>query len=285
MGQLAPDMAICISRLNSDQAAINPISPKLVQMNFFISSAFICARSALLALPLFSGAGFAADDASIEPKPVLYKFTTGLYQLSGGNLPAGPSLDVNLRTTSQLGNAWVGWFRSPVQTVTQSRAGWDHTFKLGPARLMPSVQIASGGFVGGSASLEAGDSWFAGVGVGRTNLRNYVNLNFDPNDAWMLSGGYRWSDSNSLALQLVRDNRLNPDQQHLHVVYRQPLPDDERLTLDLLAKRGLVAGVPIQRFGVSVVYDWPRYFMRVAWDPLVNFTQQDMLRLSVGTRF
>ena len=101
----------------------------------------------------------------------------------------------------------------------------------------------------------------------------------------MLSGGYRWSDSNSLALQLVRDNRLNPDQQHLHVVYRQPLPDDERLTLDLLAKRGLVAGVPIQRFGVSVVYDWPRYFMRVAWDPLVNFTQQDMLRLSVGTRF
>ena len=254
-------------------------------MNFFNSPTYIYKRSALLFLTLLSGAVFGAEDASNAPQPVSYKFTTGLYQLTGGDLPAGPSLDINLRATSSLGNAWVGWFRSPVQTVKQSRAGWDNTFKWGPVRVIPSVQLASGGFVGGSASLEAGDTWFAGIGVGRTNLRNYVNLNFDPNDAWMLSGGYRWRDSQSLALQIVRDNRLNPDQQHMHVVYRQPLPDDQRLTLDLLAKRGLVAGVPIQRLGVSVVYDWPRYFVHLAWDPLVNFTQQDMLRLSVGTRF
>ena len=265
-------------------------------MNFFAS---FCARTArlnchikllrvaLLALTMSLSvvAVFAADDAAVSAPPISYKFTSGLYQLSGGGLASGPALDVNLRTTSLLGNAWLGWFRSPVQAVTQSRAGWDNTFKWGPVRLMPSVQLASGGFVGGSASIETGDAWFAGVGIGRTNLRNYVNLNFDPNDAWMLSGGYRWSETHSLALQMVRDNRLNPDQQHVHVLYRQPLPDDERLTLDLLAKRGLVAGVPIQRLGVSVTYDLPRYFVRVAWDPLVNFTQQDMLRLSVSTRF
>ncbi|MEO6015803.1 MAG: hypothetical protein ABIP46_00995, partial [Polaromonas sp.] len=162
---------------------------------------------------------------------------------------------------------------------------WDNTFKLGPVRFMPSLQIASGGFIGGSAALETGDTWFAGVGVGRTNLRNYVNLNFDPNDALMLSGGYRWADNDSLALQVVRDNRLNPDQQHVHLVYRTPVAGEDRLTLDLLAKQGLVAGVPIRRMGLSVGYDWPRYFVRVAWDPLVNFTTQDMLRLSVGTRF
>ena len=88
-----------------------------------------------------------------------------------------------------------------------------------------------------------------------------------------------------MALQVVRDNRLNPDQQHVHLVYRTPVATDQRLTLDLLAKQGLVAGVPIRRMGLSVGYDWPRYFVRVAWDPLVNFTTQDMLRLSAGTRF
>ncbi len=234
---------------------------------------------------MLSGAALAADDAADGKQSVAYKFTTGLYQLSGGGLPAGPGLDVNLRATAGFGNAWVGWFRSPVQAVTQTRAGWDDTVKLGTVRFIPSLQVASGGFWGGSAALETGMTWFAGVGVGRTNLRNYVNLNFDPNDAWMLSGGYRWSESRSLALQVVRDNRLNPDQQHVHLVYRTALRDEQRLTLDLLSKKGLVAGAPIQRLGFSVAYDWPRFFVRVAWDPQVNFTTQDMLRLSVGTRF
>ena len=218
--------------------------------------------------------------------PVAYKFTTGLYQLSGGGLPSGPGLDVNLRASGGFGNAWLGWFRSPVLEVTQTRAGWDNTFKVGPAvRFMPSLQVASGGFWGGSAYLEAGNSWFAGAGIGRTNLRNYANLNFDPNDAWTLAGGYRWGDNDSLTLQVVRDNRLNPDQQHIHLVYRTPVAGDHRLTLDLLSKRGLVDGVPIRRIGLSMAYDWPRYFVHVAWDPNVNFTLQDMLRLSVGTRF
>ena len=76
-----------------------------------------------------------------------------------------------------------------------------------------------------------------------------------------------------------------PDQQHVHLVYRTPVAGDQRLMLDLLSKRGLVEGVYIRRVGLSVGYDWPHYFVRVAWDPNVNFTPQDMLRLSVGTRF
>ena len=247
---------------------------------------------ATAALALSCGA-HAADDPSDDSQakkgdPVIFKLTGGVYQLSGGGMPAGPGLDFNLRASGGLvgsSDVWVGLYRSPVQAVKQYRAGWDNTFKFGAVRFMPSVQIASGGFVGGSTYLEAGSSWFAGTGIGRTNLRPYTNLNFDPNDSYTLAGGYRWGDNHSLTLQTVRDNRLNPDQQHVHVVYRTPVDGDNRLTLDLLVKKGLVAGVPIQRLGLSVGYDWPRFFVRLAVDPLVNFTTQDMVRLSLGTRF
>lgn len=253
-------------------------------MNFSVS--FLSRARLLVCFAIVvSGVASAAEEAATGSKPISFKLTTGLYQLSGGGLPPGPGLDVNLRSTSDIGNLWAGWFRSPVQALTQTRGGWDHTFKLGPVRFMPSVQIASGGFLGGSASVEAGDTWFAGVGLGRTNLRNYVNLNFDPNDAWMLSGGYRWADNHSLALQIVRDNRENPDQQNVHLVYRTPVNETDRLTLDVLQKKGLVGGSAISRFGLSAGYDWPQYFVRAAWDPRVNFTAQDMLRLSAGVRF
>jgi hypothetical protein len=239
--------------------------------------------SALVGVLMASlSAAQAAEDAA---KPISYKLTAGHYQLSGGGLPKAAGLDVNLRATGSFGNAWLGWYGSVSQDIRQVRAGWDSSYKLGLVRLTPSLQIASGGFVGGSLSVETGDTWFVGAGAGRTNLRNYANLNFDPNDAWMLSGGYRWADNQSLALQVVRDNRLNPDQQNTHLVYRTPFNGADRLTLDLLQKKGLVGGVPISRFGLSVGYDWPRYFVRVAWDPQVNFTAQDMLRLSAGVRF
>lgn len=230
-------------------------------------------------------AACAAEDAAQAQQAVSFKLTAGHYQLSGGGLPSVSGLDVNLRATGSFGNAWAGWYGSASQNIKQVRAGWDNSYKLGPMRLMPSLQIASGGFVGGSAMAEIGDTWFVGAGAGRTNLRNYANLNFDPNDAWMLSGGYRWANNQSLSLQIVRDNRQNPDQQNIHLLYRLPVNSEDRLTLDLLNKKGLVAGLPIQRLGFSVGYDWPRYFVRVAYDPLVNFSTQDMLRLSVGTRF
>ena len=223
--------------------------------------------------------GHAAEDSAP------FKLTTGVFHLSGGGVPSGNAVDVNLRHTSELGNIWVGFYRAPVLDVSQARAGWDRTIALGPVRVMPSLQWATGGFWGGSIAVETGDSWFVGAGLGRTNLRPYANLNFDPNDSWSLSGGYRWADNQALTLLLVRDNRENPDQQHLHLTYRMPIEGGQRLTLDLLTKRGLVDGEPIRRVGASVAYDWPRHFMRVAWDPKVNFTAQDMLRLSAGLRF
>lgn len=240
----------------------------------------------LLAGLLTSAGPVRADDAAPAARGATpFKLMTGLYSLSGGGVPGGLGLDVNLRHSSGLGNLWLGWFRAPLLAVSQPRAGWDHTFSFGWVRFMPSLQMASGGFWGGSVGLETGDTWFVGVGLGRTNLHNYANLNFDPNDAWMLSGGYRWSQSRSLSVQVVRDNRQNPDQQHVHLLYRTPVSDNQFLTLDLLSKTGLVDGAPIHRLGLSVTYDWSSYFVRVAYDPKVNFTPQDMWRLSVGSRF
>ncbi len=219
-----------------------------------------------------------------DSPPAPFKLTVGGYRVSAGDQPAGPGLDVNLRYAYGSGKVWVGWFRSPVVGFSQLRTGWDRTVTIGPVRLLPSLQAASGGFVGGSIALETGDSWFVGAGLGRTNLHDYVNLNFDPNDSYTAYGGYRWPDSSALSLQLVRDNRLHPDQ-HVHLIWSQPLPEGKRLIVDVLAKQGTVNGQVIRRTGVSVGFDWTTWFVRTAWDPQVNFTPQNMLRVSTGVRF
>ena len=113
--------------------------------------------TALLAT-LLAPPGFAADNAAESPAPTTYKFTSGLYNFTGGNLPTGQGLDLNLRASGGSGNVWVGWFRSPLLQVHQTRAGWDHTYTTGSVRWMPSLQIASGGFVGGSLGFETGDT-------------------------------------------------------------------------------------------------------------------------------
>jgi hypothetical protein len=247
-----------------------------VKASFLPSACRLLLAAALLAPPLAH-----AEDEPRAP----FKFTTGLYHMSGGGVPSEWALDLNLRHTSSFGNAWIGWYDAPRDGVRQARAGWDRTFDFGALRVQPSLQVASGGFRGGSLYAETGESWYVGAGLGRTNLRPYVNLNFDPNDSWTLAAGRRWGDNDSLGLLLVGDNRLNPDQRHLHLTWRTPLAGGRRLTVDVLAKRGLVDGVLVHRVGLSVGYDWPRTFVRIAWDPKANFGPQDMLRLSVGARF
>ena len=219
-------------------------------------------------------------ESAPEPAPAPFKLTAGYYRLP--NRVAG--LDVNLRHTSDVGNVWLGYFRLPDQSVSQWRAGWDHTFGRN-VRVTPSLQWATGGFVGGSVQAEIGAPWFVAGGVGRTNLKPYYNLNFDPNDSYLLSVGRRSEDNTLVAVQYIRDNRQNPDQRHLHLLYRHALAGSERITVDTLYKTGLVNGVMIHRWGLSVTYDWPKWFARLAWDPNTNFSTQDALRLSVGARF
>ena len=209
-----------------------------------------------------------------------FKLTVGAYHYSDGT----DGVDTNLRHSSDFGNVWVGYYRGVDEGISQWRSGWDRSF--GEAvRVAPSIQFASGGFVGGSIQVETGEPWFAAAGLGRTNLRPYVNLNFDPNDSYVLAAGRRSESGQLIMLQMVRDNRENPDQRHFHLLYRQPLEGRQRLTLDTLYKVGRVEGETIHRWGATVTYDWPRFFARVAFDPKTNFTPVDAWRFSVGTRF
>ena len=260
----------CGSALGRDQGVrVLPIAANAaltVLIRAWIAVAFVLA-------PLTAAK---ADDAPTAN----FKFTLGVYKFSEN----GTGVDANLRHSSDYGNAWVGYFRASKLYADQWRGGWDKTFGE-TVRIQPSVQVASGGFVGGSLNIETGDSWFVGAGFGRTNLRPYFNLNFDPNDSWMLSGGYRADGGQSYSVGYVRDNRENPDQQHLHLTSRMPLAGKERLTLDLLYKRGLVDGQRIAKVGGTATYDWPKFFVRLAFDPNTNFTADNVWRLSVGTRF
>jgi hypothetical protein len=239
----------------------------------------------LIGLPTVSAQGLNTTTESTHP----FKLTTGLYQYSSGDGQISNAIDINLRHSSSIGNVWLGHFVWQAQDLTQDRLGWDNTIArsspIGEVRVIPSLQLATGGAWNGSLGVETGENWFVGTGLGRTNLRDSVSLNFDPNDAVSLSGGYRWADSQALSFMLVRDNRLNPDQRHLHLIYRKPLPDQHRLTLDFLFKSGLVEGEAIERTGLALTYDWPRWFMRVSYDPKANFTAQDLWRLAMGARF
>ncbi len=209
-----------------------------------------------------------------------YKLTTGYYSFSSQS----PGWDVNLRSSSEIGNVWLGYFAQSSQQISEWRVGWDRSFGK-EFRITPSIQSASGGFWGGSIQAEVGDPWFGSLGLGRTNLRPYFNLNFDPNDSYMLSVGKHLSGKDIFSLQYIRDNRANPDQRHLHLVYRRQVNQQDRLSMDLLYKTGLVSGETIRRWGLSVTYDWPAWFVRVAWDPNVNFSTENSLRLSTGIRF
>ena len=228
--------------------------------------------------------GFFYTQATWAQEPV-YKFTTGWYSTQGANQSNSHGIDLNLRRSTQDSNSWLAWYQSPEQNLKQPRIGWDSSLPIQHIRIQPSLQAASGGFVGGSLSIETGESWFVGAGLGRTNLKPYTNLNFDPNDAWMASGGWRWSEHHSLSIQIVRDNRQNPDQQHLHLIYRAPINQNERMTLDILEKSGMVQESFTRRYGVSLGYEVSQYFLRVAYDPIINFTPQTMWRVSVGVRF
>ena len=235
-----------------------------------ISNAVIAALTA---------AGLAATGAATATEPP-FKLTLGSY-----DMPSNRGTDVNLRWRRDDTNAWVGYYRD-AGFGTQWRSGFDSSVALGDwASLQPSLQLASQGFVGGSLNLQVGTTIYAVVGLGRTNLRPYFNLNFDPNDAVTLGLGWRGEQGQNLALTLVADDRLHTGQQHLHLNGRWPLAGGERLTLDLLHKQGSGDAGYVRAWGWSVGYDWPRWFAKLARDPKQNFGVADATRLSVGVRF
>ena len=245
------------------------------------------AAAAAAADPVGETAARNADD------PGEFKLTLGRYRMSSGGTGFFGT-DLNLRWRRDGRNLWLGAYQDS-NFGRQFRAGYDDQWVLRdnpvlPVQLQPSLQLASGGFVGGSLALQIGAPFYAQVGIGRTNLQPYANLNFDPNDAISAALGWQGTGGRQLQLLVIADDRLGTGQQHHHLTLRWPLPADGlvgplRLTADLLHKQGLGDTGPVNTWGWTLGLDGKVWFARLARDPKQNFSAQDAWRLSAGRRF
>ncbi len=113
--------------------------------------------------------------------------------------------------------------------------------------IAPAVQGDSR-FLGAGLSVATGQNWFAKVAVGRSLATGLTAGATPSREALSIAGGYRWIDGQALSLQVTGARGGN-------------------------------------RLGLSVSYDWPRYFVRMSWDSGLNPTPQEKVRFSAGMRF
>ena len=233
------------------------------------------ARFLLIATAMVcSAAAFAGDGPD-------FKLTLGRYGSSDGN----PAWDVNLRASQGPITGWIGAYRDHAG-LQQWRSGLERHFDSDSLRGLLSLQSASGGVWVGSASAEIGGESYAIVGFGRTNVRNYINLNYDPNDAITLGLGTRAIEHTELTLFTVRDDRLHTGQQVTHLVFRRRFDGEQRLTIDLFAKHGLISdGTFSSSRSWTLGYDRGPLFARFSHDPNAGFNAPTQNRFSFGTRF
>lgn len=249
---------------------------------------FVTAASLLVCCATALAQGTGSSERETEPgkadrEAIAYKLTTSLYHTT--NQPT--AFDVNVRASLESHTAWIGFYRRGDE-FQQLRIGYENTISIPYGRITPSIQYATRGFLGGSLNAELGDRYFALLGIGRTNLKDYFNLNFDPNDAITIGFGTRALPKTTLSLFQVRDDRLGTGQRVLHLVARVKPDARTRWTVDVFYKEGRGAADDPEKVhgtGISVTYDFEPYFVRVAHDPYVNFTKEHMVRASAGMRF
>ena len=249
------------------------------------------ARAVLAACLLAAAAARAFDESGdgehgavpAKAEAIAFKFTPTVYYTT--NQPW--AYDVNLRGNLGPHTAWVGYYDQPTQ-FQQARVGYEYAFSLPIGRAVLGAQYASQGFLGGAIAAELGGSVYGLIGWSRTNLKPYFNLNFDPNDAILFGVGARLTWQTTVSLFQIRDDRLNTGQQVTHLVARTRPTEKTRWSVDLFYKSGhpeADSPVWVSATGIGVTYDFEPWFARVTWDPHVNFTPNDMLRIAFGFRF
>jgi len=211
-----------------------------------------------------------------------FKLTPSVYS----NQSAPSATDLNLRGNLGPHALWIGQYRQS-GFGEQMRTGYEYTASPAWGQLVYSVQAAQRGFAGGSLTAQIGHEVYAIAGWGRTNLRSYYNLNFDPNDAIAWGMGGWWGSRHQFSLFRIQDDRLHTGQRVTHLVWRFHPDDKHRLSLDLSNKRGRTAaeGPWLKGESISLTWDWNPYFVRLATDRKVNFTDDNQKRLSLGWRF
>jgi hypothetical protein len=234
--------------------------------------------TARFVIALLTGAAAFPEDGRAG-NSLAWKLTLGEYAYSDYY-----GTDVNLRWRADDTSAWAALYTDRV-FGTQARAGADTSIDVGKYfQVQPSLQVASGGFVGGSMNVQAGGSWYGIAGIGRTDTRPYFNLNFDPNDAVTFGAGHHTEEGVSYQAFVVADDRFHTGQRDWHLNAQIPF-GESHATLDLLRKSGLSDAGPITGWGFSANWDWPTWFLRVAYDPYQNFSAQNAWRFATGIRF
>ena len=221
--------------------------------------------------------------AHTSAEPWHFKLTASNYDTHGQTA----AQDLNLRATREDTTWWVAHYRRASE-FEQSRAGWEQNWGFGWGQLTSSLQLATRGFAGGALTAQlGGEPLHALVGWGRTNLKDYYNLNFDPNDAITLGLGGKLLDNSSYTLFTVKDDRLHTGQQISHAVLRVPFQGQARLSLDYAYKRGRASEQEARVHGSSLAVglDYKDVFLRVTADNKVNFTSYDQTRVALGLRF
>ena len=223
----------------------------------------------------------AQDNTSKTSTPPLNKLTASYYSFSSGSR----GFDLNLRHTFKTSTAWIGNYVER-DGFNQARLGYEYDYHHNWLTFVPSAQAATHGFLGATVYGEAGGRLFGIGGFGRTNLRPYWNLGFDPNDYVQFGAGYRDAQGNTISAYAIRDNRLGTGQTNTHLFFRRYLPAEWRLTLDVTREDGRDDdGVLDKGWATSLDVDWRRWFVRVARDPHVNYTPDRQVRVSAGLRF
>ncbi len=221
------------------------------------------------------------EHSTTAPAKLDVKVTASWYQSSDGN----DANDLNMRGSRGDHAAWVGVYRDHTP-YRQARAGYEFTQHAGPAQIVWSMQAASGGFLGGSINAQIGDATYAIVGFGRTNLKNYYNLNFDPNDAITLGIGRHVDDKTDVSIYQIRDDRLDTRQRITHLYVHRKLSDAYRCSIDATHKSGTTSdGNFITGYGLTATLAIQQYFVRIARDQYANFSTATQTRISLGMGF
>lgn len=222
-----------------------------------------------------------AKDADAEPTWA-FKLTPSLYATQN----EANAVDVNLR--GNLGNqtTWIGQYVRG-NDFQQTRWGYEYSADFSWGQIVPSVQLASKGFVGTSVNFQIGGPTYLITGLGRTNLKEYYNLTFDPNDSYVIGFGTKAIKNHTLNLFSVKDNRLNTGQIVTHGTWRWKIDDAQRLVIDVSRKSGRLTQYsdPIKGNGISISYDHGNQFVKWAKEQKVNFTDNNQQRISAGLRF
>lgn len=220
--------------------------------------------------------------AAIGDGGARFKLTPAWYANSDGD----DAWDLNLRADFGEQKAWLGQYQDQ-RRFRQTRAGYEYDPDFGWINLSLSAQAASRGFLGGSAQANIGGEHYLILGIGRTNLRPYYNLNFDPNDAITFGlGSTTLLPHGEISLYQVRDDRLHTRQQNTHLLVKLHLGEWSRLTVDASYKQGRADdGAMLHGYGLSLEYDYRQLFLKLARERAVNFTHVDQTRVALGLRF